>query len=136
MRSVLGFILFFLIAITSSAQRECVTASYLERQVKEDVLLTLRMQEQERFIINLAQARKFRSGAAGQISPMPVIHIPVVIHILYNSPADNISDAQVFSQLAVLNQDFRRLNSDATKIPDKFIPYAADCQFEFQPGNY
>ena len=120
-----------LISIISFAQRECITSTYLESQVKEDVLLTQRMQEQELLIINRAQARKIRSGAAGQTSPMPVIRIPVVIHILYNAAADNISDAQVLSQLAVLNQDYRRLNSDATKIPNKFIPYAADCLFEF-----
>lgn len=33
--------------------------------------------------------------------------------------------------MAVLNADFRRLNTDASLIPTKFASYAADCQIEF-----
>lgn len=42
-----------------------------------------------------------------------VITIPVVVHILHNNKAygtdENITDEQVFSQIQVLNEDFRRL---------------------------
>src|SRR6476661_3003939 len=111
MRSVLWITLLFIMAIPSRAQRECVNASYLQLQLKNDTLLSSRLRQQDLLIDTRIQARKIRSGVAGQVSPSPIIKIPVVVHILYNSSSDNISDAQVLSQLSVLNQDFRRLNA-------------------------
>ncbi len=48
------------------------------------------------------------------------ITIPVVIHILYNTAAQNISDAQATSQFAVLNNDFQGLNTDRINTPSTF----------------
>src|SRR5687767_5358834 len=36
-----------------------------------------------------------------------VTSIPVVVHVVHNTAAQNISDAQINSQIAVLNRDFR-----------------------------
>ncbi len=60
-----------------------------------------------------------------------IITIPVVIHVLYNNSTQNISDAQVMSQLRVLNEDFRRLNADASQTPEAFKSSAADCRIMF-----
>ena len=62
--------------------------------------------------------------------------IPVVVHIIHNindpeGLGSNISEAQVLSQLEVLNEDFQRLNSDTIFTPDIFKPVAADIGFEF-----
>ena len=57
----------------------------------------------------------------------PVVTIPVVFHVVYRTETENISDAQIQTQLDVLNADFRRLNSDA----DDTWPQAADTQIEF-----
>jgi PKD repeat protein len=57
--------------------------------------------------------------------------IPVVFHVLYNKKEENISNAQIYSQLDVLNEDYRRLNYDAYKTPDIFNSSSADCQIEF-----
>jgi hypothetical protein len=66
-------------------------------------------------------------------TPYPqVFTIPVIVHIIHNgSPIgvnENISDAQVTSQITVLNQDFRRmLNTNGHNIN----PAGADTQIEF-----
>lgn len=61
-----------------------------------------------------------------------VITIPVVVHVLYKNAAQNISDAQIMSQLAVLNADFRRLNADYSSIvPPAFQPFSADMELVF-----
>lgn len=60
-----------------------------------------------------------------------VITIPVVVHVVYNTATQNISDAQILSQIAILNQDFRRLNPDFNSTPIPFQAVSADCQFEF-----
>lgn len=60
-----------------------------------------------------------------------VVTIPVVVHIVYNVAAENIADAQVYNQLDVLNNDFRRLNSDVGETPAYFTGVAADCEINF-----
>lgn len=40
------------------------------------------------------------------------LFIPVVVHVLWNTPEQNISDAQIQSQIDVLNQDYNRQNLD------------------------
>lgn len=60
-----------------------------------------------------------------------VITIPVVVHVVYNTTAENISDAQINSQMGVLNKDYRRTNADANQTPSGFQGIAADCEIEF-----
>lgn len=66
--------------------------------------------------------------------PQTVVTIPVVVHVLHkaNDPSQNISDAQIASQIAVLNADFRKLNADFnTVVPTAFQPFAADMEMVF-----
>ncbi|RYY69927.1 MAG: hypothetical protein EOO13_08045, partial [Chitinophagaceae bacterium] len=60
-----------------------------------------------------------------------IITIPVVVHVLFNSNLNNISDAQVLSQIDVLNRDFRFLNADRSGIPTAFKTVAADARIMF-----
>lgn len=60
-----------------------------------------------------------------------VITIPVVVHILYHETIENISDEQVFSQIEVLNKDFRLLNDDSLENSHPFSAFDADCEIEF-----
>jgi hypothetical protein len=61
-----------------------------------------------------------------------VIVFPVVVHVLYNTPEQNISNEQIASQIKVLNQDFRKKNADAAYIPAAFRELAADSRIEFR----
>ena len=63
----------------------------------------------------------------GAILDRAVVSIPVVVHVLYRTSSENISDAQILSQIAVLNDDFRRNNADAN---NKWSQ-AADSEIEF-----
>ncbi|WP_139490538.1 zinc metalloprotease [Brevibacillus dissolubilis] len=60
-----------------------------------------------------------------------IIRIPVVVHVIYNNDAQNISDEQIRSQIPVINQDFRRMNADAASTPARFAGVAADARIEF-----
>ena len=62
----------------------------------------------------------------------PIITIPVVVHIVFNKLEENITDAQIDSQIVVLNQDFRRKNSDAVNTPSVWQHIAADTKIEFR----
>jgi hypothetical protein len=60
-----------------------------------------------------------------------VVRIPVVVHVVWNTAAQNVSDAQIQSQIDVLNADFRRTNADAGSVPAAFAGVAADARIEF-----
>lgn len=74
-------------------------------------------------------------GGGGEEPPVEdnlgVITIPVVVHILYSSPAENVSDAQINSQIAVLNDDFRATNNDVNQVPSLFAGSVADVEINF-----
>jgi hypothetical protein len=57
--------------------------------------------------------------------------IPVVFHVVYRTATENISDAQIMSQLTILNNDFRKLNTDWLNTPVPFQGLAADCEIQF-----
>jgi hypothetical protein len=59
------------------------------------------------------------------------VRIPVVVHIVWNSDVQNISDEQVHSQIEVLNQDFRGANADTSIVPPPFAGLIADSRIEF-----
>lgn len=58
--------------------------------------------------------------------------IPVVFHIIHNNGVENISDAQVYDAVRVINEDFQKKNADTASIIDLFKPIAANCQIEFR----
>lgn len=57
--------------------------------------------------------------------------IPVVFHVVYRTATENISDAQIMSQLNILNADYRKLNADWTNTPLAFQGLVADCEIQF-----
>ena len=57
--------------------------------------------------------------------------IPVVVHVVYNTAAQNISDAQIQSQIDVLNADYEAANADINKVPSVWASLVADCQVKF-----
>lgn len=63
--------------------------------------------------------------------PSGVVTIPVVVHVVYNNAAQNISDEQVKSQIDVLNKDFRAKNDDISKVPEPFKNLIGDAHIEF-----
>ena len=64
-------------------------------------------------------------------SQKTIITVPVVVHVVWNTNAENISDAQIFSQMDVLNKDFRRMNVDVINTPSVWQGIAADCEIDF-----
>ncbi|MBO9571495.1 MAG: T9SS type A sorting domain-containing protein [Chitinophagaceae bacterium] len=69
---------------------------------------------------------------AQKIAEEQIIIIPVVVHVIYNTPSQNISNEQIRSQIAVLNKDYRKKNTDISNIPVAFRSVAADSKIEFR----
>lgn len=62
----------------------------------------------------------------------PTYIIPVVFHIVHDYGTENISDAQVLDQVAILNRDYRHLNADTSQIVAPFDTLDADSEIEFR----
>ncbi|MBK6265794.1 zinc metalloprotease [Marivirga sp. S37H4] len=60
-----------------------------------------------------------------------VINIPVYVHVIYSNSNENISDAQINSQISVLNADFNATNNDANGVPSEFAGLVADTDANF-----
>jgi len=120
-------IICFCFTIYASAQR-CGTPEYMQ---------------QNRIPLTSVTSNITGTSTGGRDTlPNEVIVVPVVIHVLYNTNIQNISDKQVLSQLTVLNNDYRRLNADTVNTPAPFKSIAADtrivfCLAKVDPnGNY
>ncbi|WP_299156216.1 CUB domain-containing protein [uncultured Tenacibaculum sp.] len=115
--------LFFIGAAFAQQKRTCSVMEDLEHRKLNDQGLENRMKEIEKFTQKrVKQMENTQGKVAGSI-----ITIPVVVHVLYTNSTNNISNAQILSQIDVLNKDFRRNNTDKT---NKWSQ-AADTQIEF-----
>lgn len=136
MKRLLLLCLFASLATTCSvAQEPCAEHAYEQQELARDPGLYAAQQSIQAFVQRALAQQEIISGAAGavaDINNLPLIRIPVVVHILYNSADQDISNAQVRSQIDVLNQDFRRLNSDTSQTPAVFRSLAADCFIQFE----
>lgn len=109
---------------TYAQERNCAAMPVLDRLLEQDPAMRQRMEQIERFT-----QQYIERGV--ELRAETVVTIPVVVHVVYNTSAQNISAAQVQSQIQVLNEDFRRLNADRTNTPADFQPVAADIGVEF-----
>jgi Pregnancy-associated plasma protein-A/Secretion system C-terminal sorting domain/Fibronectin type III domain len=105
-----------------TAQRNCAAEQILQQQLINNPAFQEQLQRIEQHTHDHIQ-----SGVQERV----VITIPVVVNVVWNTASENISDAQIQSQMTVLNNDFRRLNADASNTPAAFAGLAVDCEFNF-----
>ncbi|MEX1131861.1 MAG: M43 family zinc metalloprotease [Flavobacteriales bacterium] len=60
-----------------------------------------------------------------------VLTIPIVFHILHQKGTENISNEQILDQVAILNRDYRKLNTDQNLIIPEFQDLIGDVKIEF-----
>jgi len=74
------------------------------------------------------QRRQTRLRAADT----PLVTVRTVVHVVHHTAAENISDAQIQSQLAVLNRDFSATNPDLAGVPAPWKGLATDARLAFE----
>lgn len=118
----------FLFTSPVFGQRNCATHTNFQEQLASNPQFAERQGEIEAFTQQYVTDHKSRPFAQKGTA---VYNIPVVFHIVYNNAQQNISDAQLQSQLDILNQDFQLNNTDAGKVPPAFKALMADCKIQF-----
>lgn len=93
--------------MTLAAQRQCMTYEMYQEQLKANPSLKDKMDKIEAFT-----QRHIQSPAARLDGDGITMIIPVVVNVLYKTAAENISVAQIQSQIDVLNKDFAATNTD------------------------
>lgn len=83
----------------------------------------LRAEEQTR--------QSIESGEAMRVTAR-LLTIPVVVHVVHRTQEENISAAQIRSQITVLNRDFRAKNPDRRKVPDVWKGLVIDSNIQFE----
>ncbi|WP_204344410.1 M43 family zinc metalloprotease [Psychroserpens algicola] len=119
--TLLCFLSMFCVFAQDAIERNCGAMENLEIRKQQNPDLEARMQRIETFTQNYIQSPTAKSVNGS------IITIPVVVHVIYRTSNENISDAQIQSQIDVLNEDFRRTNADA----DNAWSQAADMEIQF-----
>lgn len=132
MKYFLPFVGFLLITVSGWAQRPCRWFDYKQQQLEADSTLAQKVEAVESFTrMQLHKSSVTVTGYGAQALVPTLITIPVVVHIVYHSSSQNISDEQVQSQLDVLNADYGKHNSDTSAIPSYYSSLAANCGIRF-----
>ncbi len=107
----------------------CGTMENLDQLMKDDPALREKYEQQGNMMKNISTLVKNNPEMQTQ-GGLKII--PVVFHVIHVGGTENISKAQILDQLRVLNEDFRRLNSDTVNTPVPFKPLGADVNVEFR----
>lgn len=111
---------------TSTLAQERCGFAHLQKKVKEQHPTA--DQDFENWMTKAARQRQ-------NLRTQSTFSIPVVVHVIHNGEpvgtGANIPDAQILSQIDVLNKDYQRLNADKVNTPAEFASVAAGIDIEF-----
>lgn len=137
MRKLVLTFLFGIIVITSLfaqsderiAVNRCGSYEVYKQMMQTNAMFAQNQTSIEQFTQNFISkggAEAMRTTAKG-----PTYTIPVVVHVVYNTAVQNISDAQIQSQIDVLNKDYQKLNTDVGSVPSVWTSLVANCKIQF-----
>jgi len=109
--------------LLAQATPHCGNSSAWEAQLSDPV------QQERRQAIEAVIAEAMQQGDA-IVSRSPIV-IPVVVHVVWREPEENIDDARIWSQIERLNLDFNAENEDIDQVPDEFKPFVGNPGIRF-----
>jgi len=128
MKRVLIFLIATLPLTTLAQQNTCGFDRHLDHMISEDPsLIQDILEHQDR----VREIKEQRLGGETSRAGGPRI-IPTVFHVIHQGGDENISMEQIEDQMRILNEDYRRLNADASETRAEFLAVAADANVEFR----
>jgi len=113
--------------LSSIAQHQCGTDEYYQEKSEQNSAIDLLIQNH---LDGMAARKEAVNGSLEK--KKQVLTIPVVFHVIHNFGPENISVEQIEDGMRVLNEDFRRLNKDASNTRSEFQSRSVDCEIEFR----
>ncbi|HXB07981.1 MAG TPA: M43 family zinc metalloprotease [Puia sp.] len=123
-----------LITLPGWSQLSCRSFEYRQQQLSLHPALASALEANEQFTrrqLEPVMVTGTTPASGGGLSSSSPVTIPVVVHVIYNTTQQNVSDAQIRSQLDELNRDYQKQNADTANIPAYYRSFAADCGFRF-----
>lgn len=118
--------LVWLFAANSYAQQDhCHFGFLIDKQIQQDPSYLSKMDQLEQQV-NAYLAQNPNGGGNRAVRT-----ISVVVHVVYNTAAENVSTTSINNLINTLNADYRRTNSDANQTRSAFLGVAADSEIEF-----
>ncbi|MEY4805267.1 MAG: hypothetical protein RL331_1793 [Bacteroidota bacterium] len=108
------------------AQFKCGANQKLQQLYQNDPQL---MRDQEQLLMSNYHIQEKDNDT------MVIFTIPIVFHVIHYNGAENISDEQIYDQVAILNRDYRLLNQDTALVINEFKSIYADVGIEFKLAN-
>jgi hypothetical protein len=125
-REILLPFISILVFISGYGQKNirCATDEVIRQQMAADPAFAKK--------VNEARKKQIPVQDRDQNKGKPVsITIPVVVHVVYNSQEQNISDEQVRSQMVVMNEDFTAANNDYNNYDAGYRSVKGDFNIQF-----
>ena len=82
--------------------------------------------------MRLEGATSRRREATDDVGKAKLVTIKTVVNVVHNTDAQNVSTAQINSQIAALNKDFRASNGDRSQTPDPWKGLVSDARIQFK----
>lgn len=121
-----GLLLCIIPNLATAQSHKCTTSDIRQQNFLENPALV-----QERADAEVQMQKWIAEEYPTYAAQKDVVTLPVVVHVLWRTNAQNISEAQILSQIEVLNEDFRKANADAGNTPAAFQSITADVEIEF-----
>jgi len=107
-------------------RKHCFTTEMYNQKMLEHPEMKQSEQELESFTENYIRTH------ANMRQSSTVLIIPVVFHIVHNFGPENISDAQIYDAVRIMNRDYRKQNADTANLIPAFQGLATDIEIEFR----
>jgi pregnancy-associated plasma protein-A/type IX secretion system substrate protein len=95
----------------AQTQRICTTPEYDKYLRSADPAYARQRDEME------SKIASYQTQQEAQRNSAATLIIPVVVHIVWNTPDQNLSDEQIISQIDVLNEDYSITNANIVEVP-------------------
>jgi PKD repeat protein len=103
----------------------CTTHSLSNQEMASNPDAFKAQQDLKRFTEEYLKTHTNKSGAVNLV-------IPTVVHIIHENGPENVSDANVYDAIRILNEDFQKLNADTTAVASTFANLIGQTNFEFR----
>ncbi|MCK5822393.1 MAG: zinc metalloprotease, partial [Bacteroidales bacterium] len=121
---ILSLLLIFTFATQAQKGNWCGTVNFDQEAVKNDPSILTRRAKLEKF----TQEYSLRKN----LTEEDVLIIPVVFHVVHDYGEENITKEKIQSAIDVLNNDYRKLNTDVSQTIHEFKDIVADIRVEFR----
>lgn len=115
----------------SEAQQWCGTMENVYRKMKQDPAIQQRFKN----LLDTLSDQYVNAPARSTEAVPDIIYVPVVFHIVHNGKpvgtGENISDAQVQSQIDAMNLHYNFLDPNIGNVPAPFQSAVANCHIKF-----